>query len=64
MEWTDSNYAYPFSLSVLWALYTSLLIGAGILKRLREVRVLGILLLGLTVLKVFLIDLSALQTII
>jgi len=64
LAWGDplSLYAYQLSLSVLWALYASLLTGVGIFKRIRGARVLGILLLGLTVLKVFLVDLSALQT--
>jgi len=62
LEWEASHYAYQLSLSVLWALYASLLTGVGIFKRLRGARILGILLLGATVLKVFLLDLSALQT--
>jgi uncharacterized membrane protein len=62
LGYADANYAYQLSLSVLWALYASVLTGVGILKRLREARMLGILLLGVTVLKVFLIDLSRLDT--
>jgi uncharacterized membrane protein len=62
LEWGSSHYAYQLSLSVLWALYVSLLIGVGIFKRLRGARALGILLLGATVLKVFLVDLSSLRT--
>jgi uncharacterized membrane protein len=62
LGWGTSHYAYQLSLSILWALYASLLTGAGILKRIRGARILGILLLGATVLKVFLVDLSALQT--
>ncbi len=62
LGWGDSHYAYQLSLSVLWALYASLLTGVGIFKRLRGARMLGILLLCATVSKVFLIDLSALQT--
>lgn len=62
LAWEASHYAYQLSLSVLWALYASLLTGVGIFKRIRGARVLGILLLGATVLKVFLVDLSALQT--
>jgi uncharacterized membrane protein len=60
--WGDSHYSYQLSLSVLWALYASLLTAAGIFKRIRGARILGILLLGVTVLKVFLLDLSELQT--
>lgn len=62
LEWGASHYAYQLSLSVLWAAYASLLTGAGILKRIRGARVFGILLLGMTVLKVFFVDLSALRT--
>lgn len=62
LDWAASHYAYHLSLSVLWALYASLLTGVGIIKRLRGARILGILLLGATVLKVFLVDLSELQT--
>jgi len=62
LNWGASLYAYQLSLSVLWALYSSLLTGLGIFKRLRGARVLGILLLGATVLKVFLVDLSELKT--
>ncbi|MCX5905530.1 MAG: DUF2339 domain-containing protein, partial [Proteobacteria bacterium] len=60
--WGASLYGYQLSLSVLWALYASLLTGAGIIKRLRGARILGILLLGATVLKVFFVDLSELET--
>lgn len=62
MDFIDSHYAYQVSLSVLWAVYASVLTGIGILKRLREARIIGILLLGVTILKVFLVDLSSLQT--
>ena len=61
LNWGSSLYAYQASLSVLFALYATLLIGAGIFKRIVGVRVLGIFLLGATVLKVFLVDLSGLQ---
>ncbi|MEA5114157.1 MAG: DUF2339 domain-containing protein [Geobacteraceae bacterium] len=62
LAWEASHYAYQLSLSVLWALYASILTGVGIFRRIRGARVLGILLLGATVLKVFLVDLSELQT--
>ena len=62
MGWGESHYAYQLSLSVLWALYASILTGAGIFSRLRGARMMGILLLGATILKVFLVDLSSLQT--
>jgi uncharacterized membrane protein len=59
---TDSPvYAYQMSLSVLWALYASFLTGIGIARRIRRARILGILILGGAVLKVFLMDLSFLE---
>jgi uncharacterized membrane protein len=61
-EWWASRYVVQLSLSVLWALYASLLTGVGIAGRVRAARIMGILLLGATVAKVFLVDLSALQT--
>jgi uncharacterized membrane protein len=62
LGWGESHYAFQLSLSVLWALYASILTGVGIFRRLRGARIMGILLLGATILKVFLVDLSALQT--
>jgi uncharacterized membrane protein len=57
-----SGYARELSLSVLWASYASVLTGAGIFRRIRRARLLGILLLGVTVLKVFFLDLASLET--
>jgi uncharacterized membrane protein len=62
LGWSSANYAYQVSLSVLWALYASFITGVGIMKRLRHARLAGIVLLGASVLKVFLLDLSSLQT--
>ncbi len=62
LYWGSFHYAYQLSLSVLWGLYSSLLIGVGIFKRILATRIFGILLLGATVLKVFFVDLSSLQT--
>ena len=62
LDWTARHYAYQLSLSILWALYASLLTGFGIARRIRGARILGMLLLGITVLKVFFVDLSSLQT--
>jgi len=62
LDWAARHYAYQLSLSILWALYASLLTGFGIARRIRGARILGMLLLGITILKVFFIDLSSLQT--
>lgn len=58
---SGSGYAFQLSLSVIWGLYASLLTAVGIYNRIRKARIAGILLLGVTVLKVFLLDLSTLE---
>jgi uncharacterized membrane protein len=60
---SEIRYARELSLSILWTLYASAIIGAGIMKKIRLLRVMGILLAGAAIIKVFLFDLSALQTI-
>lgn len=49
------------TLSLVWALYSGALVVAGFARRFRPVRLLGMALLGLTVLKVFLFDIQALD---
>jgi hypothetical protein len=53
--------AKQLSLSVVWALYASGLFVAGRMCRQRLLRVMGLVLLSLTTLKVFLVDLSSLE---
>lgn len=59
----EIRYARELSLSILWTVYASVVIGAGILKKIRLLRVMGILLAAAAIIKVFLFDLSALQTV-
>jgi uncharacterized membrane protein len=47
----------------LWALYSMLLVAIGIARRYQLIRLLAIILFGLTILKVFLLDLSELEKI-
>ncbi len=49
------------SLSCLWAVYSVVLIGIGMAKRVAFLRQLGLLLFALTILKVFFFDLSSLE---
>ena len=49
------------SLSVVWGLYAGLVIWAGFARSFKPVRLLGMSLLGLTVLKVFLLDMQSLD---
>ncbi len=59
----DLELAKQLSLSVVWALYASGLLVVGQFRRLRLLRVMGLALLSLTVLKAFLWDLSSLDRI-
>lgn len=63
LEFADVRYARQLSLSVVWALYASVVIGVGILRKIKLLRIFGIVLSGITVLKVFFFDLSELRTI-
>jgi uncharacterized membrane protein len=57
----DLGLAKQLSLSVVWALYGAGLLLAGSARRARLLRLLGLALLGVTALKVFILDLSALD---
>jgi uncharacterized membrane protein len=54
--------ARQLTVSVIWTLSSIALVAAGILKKFRPVRLMGITLFGITILKVFFVDLSNLQT--
>ncbi|MFL6253703.1 MAG: DUF2339 domain-containing protein [Pyrinomonadaceae bacterium] len=57
----DLELAKQLSLSVIWALYGAGLLLVGGLRRVRMLRLMALALLGLTTLKVFFLDLSALE---
>ena len=54
-------YAKSLSLSILWALYASIVLVLGIIKRWRLVRLTGLALLAVPILKLFLVDSFALE---
>ena len=58
----DLGLAKQLSLSVIWALYGAGLLLAGRARRARLLRLMGLALLGLTTLKVFILDLSELES--
>jgi uncharacterized membrane protein len=60
MESADARFAYSLSLSGLWTVLASVFIGAGLLRDFAPMRYLAMALFGITVLKVFLVDLSSL----
>jgi len=53
---TGLEQAKNFSLSAIWAVYSVLLVVVGIFKRVRVLRIAGLVLFWITILKVFLID--------
>src|SRR4030095_6982450 len=57
----DLRLAEQLSLSVVWTIYGGVLLTVGILRRNRLLRMMALLLLSLTIVKVFLFDLSSLD---
>ena len=53
--------AQQLSISVVWAIYGGAMLTIGIARRSKLLRVMALLLLGLTIFKVFLFDLSSLE---
>jgi uncharacterized membrane protein len=60
--WLDRDDARQLSLSLIWALYGIGMVVTGFVRRFQPVRVMALGLLAVTVLKVFLLDLSFLAT--
>jgi uncharacterized membrane protein len=60
-EIRDLRLAQQLALSVLWALYSGALLVFGLVRRNRLLRLMALLLLGLTTAKVFFVDLSSLD---
>lgn len=63
MEMSGSAQSYRLGLSILWGVYALLLIAYGIWKKKKHLRVGSIVLLGITLVKVFFYDISHLDTI-
>jgi uncharacterized membrane protein len=59
----DLKLAQQLSLSVIWTIYGGVMLTAGILRRNRMLRMMALILLSLTIVKVFLFDLSSLDTV-
>jgi uncharacterized membrane protein len=57
----DLRLAQQLSLSVIWTVYGGAMLTTGIARRNRMLRMMGLGLLGLTIIKVFLLDLSSLE---
>ncbi|MFK7833446.1 MAG: DUF2339 domain-containing protein [Winogradskyella sp.] len=63
MDMFDSNQSYKLGLSILWGVYAFLLIAFGIWKDKAYLRIGGIIFFGITLVKLFLYDISHLNTI-
>jgi uncharacterized membrane protein len=57
----DLRLAQQLSISVVWTIYGGAMLTFGMARRSRLLRIMGLLLLGLTIFKVFLFDLSSLE---
>ncbi|MEW6130138.1 MAG: DUF2339 domain-containing protein [Acidobacteriota bacterium] len=62
-SWRDYRLMQQLSLSVIWTIYSGVLLTIGILKRQVLLRMMALILLSLTILKVFFVDLAALDKI-
>jgi uncharacterized membrane protein len=63
MDIAGSTQSYKLGLSILWGLYALLLIVIGIWKRKPFLRIVAIVLFGFTLIKLFLYDISDMNTI-
>jgi uncharacterized membrane protein len=63
MDIAESTASYRLSLSIIWGLYSLLLIVLGIWKKKKHLRIAAIVLFSITLLKLFLFDVSNLDTI-
>lgn len=62
-SWRETELSRQLGLSVIWAVYSGGMLAVGLWRRNRLLRLMALSLLGLTILKVFLVDLSSLDKI-
>ena len=62
LDLSGSDQTYKLGLSILWGAYSLLLIILGIWKNKKHMRIAAIILFGVTLLKLFLYDISQLNT--
>lgn len=63
MDLAGSNQSYKLGLSILWGTYSLYLIALGIWKKQKYLRIIAIILFGVTLAKLFLYDIASLNTI-
>jgi uncharacterized membrane protein len=62
-DFSDLQLARQLSLSVVWAIYGGVMLAVGIARRNRLLRVMALALIGVTIVKVFVLDLASLERI-
>ena len=63
MELAHSTQSDKLGLSILWGVYALLMVGLGIWKRQQHLRIAGMVLFGITLIKLFFYDIAHLDTI-
>ena len=63
MDMSNSNQSYKLGLSILWGLYALFIISFGIWKDRKLLRIIGMSLFGITLIKLFIYDIAHLNTI-
>ncbi|MDP2889178.1 MAG: DUF2339 domain-containing protein, partial [Bacteroidota bacterium] len=63
MDFSGSDTSYKLGLSILWGVYSLLLISVGIWKKKKHLRIGAIALFAVTLIKLFVYDISHLETI-
>lgn len=66
LHWMDlfgSDQSYKLGLSILWGIYSLFLIALGIWKKQKYLRIIAIILFGITLVKLFFYDIASLNTI-
>ena len=63
MDMADSSQSYKLGISILWGVYSLHLIARGIWKKKKHLRLMAIVLFGITLVKLFLYDIAHLNTI-
>jgi len=63
MDIGDSKQSYKLGLSIFWGVYSLLIISYGIWKKMKHLRIIAIVIFGLTLIKLFFYDIAHLDTI-
>jgi uncharacterized membrane protein len=63
LDFTERSDTYGLALSIFWGIFSFIIIAIGIWKKKKHIRILGIVIFGITLIKLFFYDLSNLNTI-